>query len=258
MKKNKTKAMIGIGTMVWMMMAGMIGGVEASTSLNPEAEKVKTEKNGGSEESASNSAMLENLERLAEGSSSGTGTGGEANEEMKAIYEQLESKKNGFIARVISFKDKTVKVADPQKGDKGEQYLTFDQSTVLVSGSKQENADSADLAEWLEVDSWLVVIGVTENDVFLPRRVLVSSTDLTPKKKYIKKGTFVSISGSKLKFIPLGEEEEIELSIARTTEYQDSSGEAIKSREFVKGSDILVTGVSGGNGAVTVNTLRLL
>lgn len=215
-------------------------------SLNPDNQKnqEETEKTN----SATQSALLGNLEKIA-------AEEGEANEDMKEVYEQMESKKTGFIAQVLSIKDKTVKVKDPQNGEK---FLTFDKSTILVNGNSQENADSADLAKWLEVDDWLVVIGVVENETFLPRRILISSTNLAPKSKFVRLGTFKSLSSNTLTFIPKNSEQEETLTVGRNTDYQDSAGKDIKTREFTEGAEILVVGITPASGKTTANTLRLL
>lgn len=250
--RNNTKIMMGLVISLALLLSGVSGNFHVfnlrvkAESLNPDNQKSQeatTETNP-----ATQSALLSNLEKIA-------AEEGKGNEDIKAIYEQMESKKTGFIAQVLSIKDKTVKVSDPQDGEK---FLTFDKSTILVSGNSQENADSADLAKWLEVDDWLVIIGVIEDETFLPRRILISSTDLTPKAKYIKLGTFKSLSSNTLTFIPKGSETEEKLTVGRNTDYQDSTGEDIKTKEFTDGAEVLVVGVTPSSGKTAVNTLRLL
>ena len=193
-----------------------------------------------------NQTLLDNLERLTRQK--------EESETLKDLYADLNVKKRGYIAQVISIKDKTVRV---KSLDGTEQFLTFDKSTTLIRKGQETTADQVEAADWLNIDDWIVVIGVEEDDQFLPRRILVSSVSLEPKPKIVRIGTVAAINSTKLSFIPRGGESVEEVKVSRNTIFQDRNGETIKAAQVKVDQSILVTGI-GGNSGATAATIRVL
>lgn len=219
------------------------------TSVSAETE---TKNDSPASDSADEKAqMLENLERLTREK--------DANEQTRDLYNDVGAKKRGFVAQVVSIKDKTVKVANL---DQTEQFLTFDKSTSLISSGKETTADMVDIADWIDIEDWLVVIGVEEDDAFAPRRILISSVDLAPKSKIVKIGTVDTITKTKLtlKTVGNGEEEDaetLELVINNKTVLENDQKETLKITEFKSGDQVMVSGIEGA-ASNTAKTIRLI
>ncbi|MCL2110517.1 hypothetical protein FWH30_02985 [Microgenomates group bacterium] len=193
-----------------------------------------------------NPTLLDNLEKITRQI--------ESNAQLKDIYTDLNIKKRGFIAQVTNIRDKTIRVRDLNDS---EQFLTFDKSTVIIRKGQESSADQIALDEWMEIDDWIVVIGVEEDSQFFPRRILISSTSLLPKEKIVKLGTLGLITSAKLSYLPQGTDTMEEIKITRQTTFQDQDAQAIKSTDLNSDTPILVVGYQDNTGQ-TATTIRAL
>jgi uncharacterized protein (UPF0335 family) len=196
--------------------------------------------------SSQNQTLLDNLERLTREK--------DDHETLKDLYADVEAKKRGYIAQVTNIKDKTVRVKNI---DGAEQFLTFDKSTTLIRKGQETAADQIEISDWLNIDDWIVVIGVTQDDQFLPRRILISSVSLAPKPKIVKIGSLTSAAATKISYLPRGGNAMEEIKIDRQTKIQDRDGNPLKISQLKEGQEVLVTGVVSSNSS-TANTIRVL
>lgn len=246
-----------IALLLWPLHVSAVTSVSAETESELEQTLEQTDDNGEQTENdteATDSAlddrsqkMLENLERLTREK--------DQTETLKNIYDDVSAKKRGFIAQVVSLKDKTVKV---QTIDQTELFLTFDKSTSLIRTGREATADTIEIPEWIDIDDWLVVIGVTEDEIFSPRRVLISTVNLAPKKKIVQIGNLASITRTKLSYkLTRDPETALEITINTNTVLEDNAGNPLKITDFDENDQILVIGLEGTN-STTAKTIRLI
>lgn len=202
--------------------------------------------NATDHERAGAMAILRNLERLAGDS--------EQKERLGSAYEEVAEKNRGFIARVVGVKDQSIRVST----SKGEIFLVPDKSTTLVKKSETVTADMVTLAEWFEIDDWLVVIGVENGETFAPRRIVSSPESLEAPEQFMQRFNVKTVQKTKLEAIPSGETAAQNLLITAKTVFQNADGSELDLSDLPKETLVVAMGTVNANGNKTVGVVRAL
>lgn len=188
-------------------------------------------------------AILQNLERLASD---------EANKEtIISNYEDIGEKRRGFIAQVTSTKDESLRI---QSRSGEEFFLAPDQSTTVVRKTEIVTADKIKLSEWFTVDDWLVVIGVEDDGVFLPRRIMISSVSLEPEEQFVERGLVRTLQKTKLELTPSGSDQALSFVVDASTSFQNVDGSDLTLNDFSKEDQVIVV----ATGSETKKTARIV
>ncbi len=191
--------------------------------------------------------ILENLERLAKDPQS--------SEQIKDKYDGVTNKTRGFIAQIISLKDDSFRVITP---DNQEFFITPDKSTTIVKKGQITTGENYTLSDWFAIDDWLVLIGVQNNEVFQPRRILVSSESLAAPKSFVLRGTVKNSQKDKLDVAILGRTDSIiTFKLDKDTNLVNQSNETITAKDLLVDTPVLLIGTEKDD-KKTLQTLRLL
>ncbi len=220
---------------------------EAVQLVEPEKEigTITMEKDATTQQNTTQ--ILQNLENLVHDDSQSV--------EIISQYDDVVSKARGFIAQVSNIKDDSFKISLPEGGDL---LITPDKSTTIVKNGDSVRGDQAQMSEWLEVDNWLVLIGIQNGETFQPRRIMVSGESLAPAERFVHAGVVKNITAAKVDVAITGEGETVETyQLTKSTALLDQNNETITHKEIEKQAPVLVIGELK-NTAKSLQTLRLL
>lgn len=196
---------------------------------------------------ASAGQILDNLERLAKDPTS--------SEQIKDQYEDVTNKNRGFIARVTSFKDGALKLSTLTEE---EIFITPDKSTTIIKKGQSTTGENLDLSKWFSVDDWLVLIGVQNDDVFSPRRIIISSESLEPEKQFVLRGQIKTFTSKKVDVQILGSSTNVEtFNLDKTINLTNKDNASLTYKDLSLNAQVILVGTIN-NDKKSLQTLRLL
>lgn len=196
---------------------------------------------------ASAGQILDNLERLAKDPTS--------SEQIKDQYEDVTNKNRGFIARVTSFKDGALKLSTLTEE---EIFITPDKSTTIIKKGQSITGENLDLSKWFSVDDWLVLIGVQNDDVFSPRRIIISSESLEPEKQFVLRGQIKTFTSKKVDVQILGSSANVEtFNLDKTINLTNKDNANLTYKDLSLNAQVILVGTIN-NDKKSLQTLRLL
>ena len=196
---------------------------------------------------ASAGQILDNLERLAKDPTS--------SEQIKDQYEDVTNKNRGFIARVTSFKDGALKLSTLTEE---EIFITPDKSTTIIKKGQSTTGENLDLSKWFSVDDWLVLIGVQNDDVFSPRRIIISSESLEPEKQFVLRGQIKTFTSKKVDVQILGSSTNVEtFNLDKTINLTNRDNAVLTYKDLSLDAQVILVGTIN-NDKKTLQTLRLI
>ena len=196
---------------------------------------------------ASAGQILDNLERLAKDPTS--------SEQIKDQYEDVTNKNRGFIARVTSFKDGALKLSTLTEE---EIFITPDKSTTIIKKGQSTTGENLDLSKWFSVDDWLVLIGVQNDDVFSPRRIIISSESLEPEKQFVLRGQIKTFTSKKVDVQILGSSANVEtFNLDKTINLTNRDNAVLTYKDLSLDAQVILVGTIN-NDKKTLQTLRLI
>lgn len=196
---------------------------------------------------ASAGQILDNLERLAKDPTS--------SEQIKDQYEDVTNKNRGFIARVTSFKDGALKLSTLTEE---EIFITPDKSTTIIKKGQSTTGENLDLSKWFSVDDWLVLIGVQNDDVFSPRRIIISSESLEPEKQFVLRGQIKTFTSKKVDVQILGSSASVEtFNLDKTINLTNKDNSNLTYKDLSLNAQVILVGTIS-NDKKSLQTLRLL
>lgn len=191
--------------------------------------------------------ILQNLDKLSKNQNQAA--------EIKDKYDDVTAKNRGFVAQVTSLKDDSFKIRTPT-GD--ELSISPDKSTTLIKKGAASSGDNLKLSDWLAIDDWLVLIGVQNGQVFLPRRIIISSESLAPHTNFATRGVIKNLTSSKVEIMPLGSHVVESFILNKKTTLLDEHQENITYKDLSLGQQVLLVGTIADQDAKQLQTLRVL
>ena len=209
--------------------------------------QIVLEKNAATEhDNNSATQILDNLDRLAKNT--------DQSEQIKEQYDGVSDKNRGFIAQVTSIKDNAFKITTPKEE---ELFITVDKSTTIVKKGKTTTGENIDLLDWINIDDWLVLIGVQSNDTFSARRIIVSSESLLPEETFVLRAKIKTATSKKVDAQIIGTDTIETLNFNKTTNLVDSLNETITYKDLQIDMEVFLIGTIE-NDKKNLQTLRLL
>jgi len=170
----------------------------------------------------------------------------EKKEEIQDAVNNLEQKKRGFICEITRISENSLSV----KNSKGSQILSLTDQVEFKKGSKIIKFDQ------LEVGNWLVVMGIEENQVFSPLRILVSETSLQPTPRKVILGTITKVGSTSVAIKARTGSEEISLNLDKNSLLEDLNEKEISLKQVEENTQALV--IMTDNEKSLVRRLRVL
>jgi hypothetical protein len=141
----------------------------------------------------------------------------EKKEQIKEVVTELATQKRGFVGEVTRVAEDAMSI----KTLKTTEIVSLDERTTFKEGSQEISTND------IEVGSWVVVMGLVNEQSFLPVRVLVSDETLRPLDHVIELGAITDIDNSGVILAPRSGESQIEFSFTKNTSLEDLNGEEI-------------------------------
>lgn len=196
---------------------------------------------------ASADQILDNLERLAKDP--------DASQQIQNQYDDVSNKNRGFIAQVSSFKDGALKLITLNQE---EIFVTPDKSTTVIKKGKSATGENLELGDWFAIDDWLVLIGVQNNDLFAPRRIIISSESLAPTVPFVTRGQIKTVTSKKVDVALIGGANEVEtFNLSKTVNLVDQNNETLTYKDLTVGAQVLLVGTITDD-KKSLQTLRLI
>ncbi len=167
-------------------------------------------------------------------------------EKIKGTIDQLSQQKRGFIGQVERVTKESLTITN----NKGTEIIPIDEQITLLKANQKISIDD------IAVDDWLVVMGLVIDDVFTPKRILVSTKSLRPKHHLVILGTITGQSPTTITILSR-QNQEINLKINTQTNYQDQNGDTVLSSDFIEDIQVLVVGNESQN-TKTASLIRSL
>lgn len=174
----------------------------------------------------------------------------EKREQIKGVIEKISQRPRGFIGEVDRISEESLTI----KNSKGVQILPIDESTEIL-----KNSESIDLSE-IEIENWVVVMGIESQDSFTVKRILVSEDSLSLREYFVELGTIKDISSNSITLSPRSQDETIEYDLTKSTIYQDLNGNEIENDLLEEESQVLIVGykTDEGNIATKIRSLAII
>lgn len=193
---------------------------KTSPTPTPEASRDLGADNEASE--STTQKLKERIEKIVE----------EKKQQIQGAISDLSHQKRGFIGEIQRVTEETVTL----KNLKGTQIIPLEDSLELIK--KNENINPEDLA----VGDWVIVLGLVENDSFVPKKITVSSANLQPRTYFVMLGTVEEISNKSVTFLSRSQEMTQELTLNTKTDFQDIEGEDASGTDFTESMQALLIG----------------
>lgn len=170
----------------------------------------------------------------------------EQKDKVQSVLEEFSQERRAFIGQVTRVSETTLTV-------QGRDVTRI----VPLEGVTLMRGNTTITPQNVEVDSWALVLGVTQGDSFIPKKVTLSTPSLRPKTHVVHLGSIANIKARSLDFLPRGQEAILTVALNNTTQYQDDQGEAIRLTDFAEDDQVLLTGYQE-NETIVVTTIRAL
>lgn len=161
----------------------------------------------------------------------------EKKSQIMGAINTLQQERRGFIGEVQRVSAETITL----KTSKGTQILVINKDVGVTKAGKAITVDA------IAVGDWAMVIGHTEDDMFLPDLIDISSESLRPKTHLIAIGTLTDVARNTVTFKAKNQETEQKLNIVRTSQYQTREGDDLTFADVDEGSEVLLIGQQNGN-----------
>lgn len=191
-----------------------------------------------STDSAVNDELVKRIEKVVE----------EKKVQVKEVLGNLGSQKQGLIGEVQRVSEEAITITHST----GNRIIPITDSVSLKKGSK-----SVALAE-IAVGDWVEVLGANQDSLFSPQFVFVYTKTLRPTPQKVFTGTIKDLTATSMTVVPRDVTmPETEVSLLKTTDYEDVTGDEAKRTEFVEDGAVLVVALEkeGTNQALTIRSL---
>lgn len=214
----------------------MLGGI-----LTPMSIYAQTNADSETQE-ASDSSSIENIKKIIKDNlNSGL---------VRGTIDNLMNRKVALIGKVDRVTDETITVTNRL----GTRIIPV--TNVLSLTKDASDIKITDVA----VENWILVLGKIADDTFTPVFIEVYEETLRPKEQFVSIGTVTQISANTITIDPRNSNSEEEISLVKTTTYENSNGEEINKSLITEDITVLVTGYldNGDMQAATVHSLAVI
>lgn len=168
-------------------------------------------------------------------------------EKIKGAIDQLSQNKRGFIGQVERVTQESISITNT----KGTEIIPVDENVEFIK--KGKNIEATDVA----IDDWLVIMGIIEDEIFTPKRILVSSVSLRPRTHVVSMGTIIDQKTKEITILSRKNEEETFVVNAQT-EFQNQDGTSASATDLTDDLQVLVVGFEDEDDSPTATKIRSL
>lgn len=172
----------------------------------------------------------------------------EKRDQIKGVLDEFDQKKRGTLGSVTRVSEESITV----KTRKATEIIPLPSDVIIEKSGK--SIKTGDIA----VGDWVVVMGIIDNDTFVPKRILVSSTSLRPATPVVSLGTISTVEKTQLKITPRSGEDAFTIITSTKTNYQDINGAKINRTDLKQDMQALVIGVESSANEKTARLIRVL
>ncbi len=172
-------------------------------------------------DSATNN-LKERIEKIVE----------EKKDDIESVLQEKTNKKHGFVGEVSRVTKETIAVETNQ----GNKIIPVDENLLLIK--KKQVITVTDIA----VGNWVTIIGIVEDDAFIPKRLIVSSSSLSPKNKQITLGTIKSLTKTSISIQSRADQTEQAFSLSKKTAVEDMNKQKLSLNLLTKDIQCLIVG----------------
>jgi hypothetical protein len=196
---------------------------EASSSTKPSPEEVTK-------------ANLERIRRIVE----------EKGDQIKGVIDQISQQKRGFIGQIQRITEESITLTNRR----GTQVVTLSGEVTMLKAGKEIKIED------VAVGDWVLVLGLIKDEIFTPKRILVSTASLRPKDHFVELGTITALNRSEISILSR-QNEAITINLNKKTAFEDRQGEKASSQDFIEDIQVLIVGYQDDEGK-TATTVRAL
>lgn len=167
--------------------------------------------------------------------------------EVAGALAEISTKKRGFVGPIERVSATSLTIAT----HKGPLVLPLDETVKVLKSNKEISITD------LSVDNFVVAIGTEIDGTFMPKYILSSGISEKPKTRVVLLGTLTGIEKSTLTLKTRGTNETKEITVNKSTEYQNSDGSEISLKMLGEDLTILVITTDDEDG-LTATTIRSL
>lgn len=174
----------------------------------------------------------------------------EKREQIKGVIEKISQQPRGFVGEVQRISEESLTI----RNSKGVQILPIDETVEIL-----KKGEAIQLSE-IEVENWVVVMGVDIQDTFTVKRILVSEDSLSLKEYFVILGIITKINSNSIVVSPRISQDSIDYDFNKSTIFQDLNGNEIDSQLLEEESQILIVGykTEDGNIATKIRSLSIV
>lgn len=159
---------------------------------------------------------------------------------------ELVNRRRGFVGQVVRVSQETLTINS--RG--ATRVVSLSEAKLMKTNAEIEPDEVA-------VDDWVMVLGLTTEDSFTPKKVTLLAKSPRPDPHVTYLGALKEINKSSLEFQVRGQEEIISVDLDSNTKYQDDAGEETELVNFVEDDQVLLVGYTDQEDTI-VTVIRAL
>jgi hypothetical protein len=194
--------------------------------------------NAQTESEASEESTISNIKKVIQDKQLELGQGNQQSAQLKQAY----------LAQVKRVSAETLTVLNNQTN------IVVPLSENLEILKEDEQIEVNEIA----VDDWIIVYSVVEEDLCIPKRILLTEKNFTQEDRKIMIGTITELYSSNLLFDSRTGESDLNFLLNKNTQYFDDSGDEISLRDLYSDLQCLIIATAKKDGQWLVSSLKAL
>ncbi len=171
----------------------------------------------------------------------------EKKQEVAGALAEINTKKRGFVGPIDRVSETSLTIAT----HKGPLVLPLSESVKVLKNNKEAAVTD------LSIGDFVVALGIETDGTFMPKFILSSGSSEKPKERLVLLGTLTDIGKSNLILMTRGTNETKDITISKSTEYQNADGSEVSLDLFEEDLTILVV-ATDDEGDLAATTIRSL
>ncbi|MDA1079619.1 MAG: hypothetical protein O2840_02940 [bacterium] len=171
----------------------------------------------------------------------------EKKQEVEGALAEINTKKRGFVGPIDRVSETSLTIAT----HKGPLVLPLSDEVVVRKANKKIAITD------LSVGDFVIALGIETDGAFMPKFILSTGSSEKPKDRVVLLGNLTQIDKSTVTLRTRGTDETKEITIGKTTEYQNADGSKIALKLLEEDLTILVV-ATDDEGELTATTIRSL
>ncbi len=151
-------------------------------------------------------------------------------DQVKGVIDEITLRKRAVVGEVERVIENRITV----KNTRGTQVFAVTPEVIVLKDGRKASIDDA------AVGDWITLLGYTEKQDFILKRVMISSTPLSPQFSDTFIGTLQTISKTQATFLPRNEQTPVTYIMNKSTQYEDSQGNPLSLNDIKTDNEYLL------------------